>query len=587
MAQLHGPSKILAAKVVYCGPGGAGKTTNLRRLYEGLPPTRRGEVTWSAIAGDRTASFECVPPGVEPVAGWTTRLQLCAVQGTPSPTGQSLMLTGADALVFVADSRWECMWDNAQALETLRHTLQRQKRDLAEVPLLFQWNKRDLPTSSSPAELDRVLNPGGRPWVEASASTGAGVLETLREVAFLVLERYGGVARRPEAVIVPADSGEGNVLSGGIGEPVPIYMLDSSEEDTEPHPEVQRVALELTGGDKPWREQVLAQAASEVRHDEEQDDDGTLVLREDDDDPGESTAVLVEDEIEATLFESSGTDLAMPAAPPVVPRAPSRAVPHEVRGRSQVLGGCQLLASLDETVGTLYGARDPRHRNLVLVHAVGGLARLDSSMRDVLVAAGKLRSVHLVALKAFGAERGKLFLVYEWLKGNPLGDRQLEPSRAAIAVWGAALGVRAVHRVGRVHGAIHPGSLVVDADEGTGHLLDLGLAQVLELAAAQGAGALPRLPRAFRAPECARGAAGADPRVDVYALGATLYSALTGRAPAGGRPAPPSTIAPDLPPWLESICLRCLCEDPRDRYPSAEELAADLDGYLQGPPTAV
>jgi signal recognition particle receptor subunit beta len=181
-------------KVVYWGPQGAGKTTNLRVLERRTPPAKRSELT-SIQAHDRGCSFELLALDLGRHGGAPTRLELLSVPGCPACAAtRGLVLERTDGVVFVADGDPLRVAATKQSALDLVSTLRAQGRDPDQVPIVIQLNKRELPRASSVEALLAALRPlGRRPLVQSVATLGEGVLPTLREATQGVL---AAVARR-------------------------------------------------------------------------------------------------------------------------------------------------------------------------------------------------------------------------------------------------------------------------------------------------------------------------------------------------------------------------------------------------------
>ena len=172
------------AKVVYYGPGLCGKTTNLQYIYDHTGNDSRGEMVSLATETDRTLFFDLLPIDVGKIAGFTTRIQLYTVPGQVFyNTTRKLVLKGVDGVVFVADSQRPMLNANVESFENLEENLAEMGLDLETIPVVLQYNKRDLPNILSVEELDESLNKGGWPAVEASALNGDGVFETLKTIS--------------------------------------------------------------------------------------------------------------------------------------------------------------------------------------------------------------------------------------------------------------------------------------------------------------------------------------------------------------------------------------------------------------------
>ena len=185
-------AREITCKLVYCGPGRCGKTTNLQYVHGRVPSNRRGEMVSLATHGDRTLFFDFLPLDLGTISGFATRMQLYTVPGQVYYAAtRRLVLQGADGVVFVADSQARRFDENLESLQDLQDNLLDQGIDVRGFPLVFQYNKQDLPTELilPPAALDDALNFRGVPSFPADALRGSGVFETLRSLSARVLER--------------------------------------------------------------------------------------------------------------------------------------------------------------------------------------------------------------------------------------------------------------------------------------------------------------------------------------------------------------------------------------------------------------
>lgn len=174
----------MAAKIVYYGPGLCGKTTNLQHIYQKTSPKSRGEMVSLETETDRTLFFDLLPLDVGNIAGFKTRFQLYTVPGQVFYNStRKLVLRGVDGVVFVADSQVPMMDANIESLNNLKSNLQELGLIMEEVPLVLQYNKRDLKSIATVDEMNRALNARGLPFFEASAMQGAGVFETLKGIS--------------------------------------------------------------------------------------------------------------------------------------------------------------------------------------------------------------------------------------------------------------------------------------------------------------------------------------------------------------------------------------------------------------------
>jgi mutual gliding-motility protein MglA len=182
------PAREINCKLVYYGPGLGGKTANLQWIYEHTGTNQKGKMVSLATETDRTLFFDFLPLDLGTVRGFRTRFHLYTVPGQVFyEASRRLILKGADGVVFVADSQEERLDANLETLDNLREHLKDHNLDFATIPYVLQLNKRDLPNILSVEALKKELNVKGEPALEAVAITGAGVFDTLKEVAKLVL----------------------------------------------------------------------------------------------------------------------------------------------------------------------------------------------------------------------------------------------------------------------------------------------------------------------------------------------------------------------------------------------------------------
>jgi signal recognition particle receptor subunit beta len=193
MALINHRAREVHFKIVYYGPGLCGKTTNLKRLHDRLPPERRGRLISIATDHERTLFFDFLPIDLGQVNGFTTRFHLYTVPGQVHyRLSRRAVLQGLDGIVFVADShpaREEANHESLADLGAHLRTLGLSPEQLRRLPWVFQYNKRDLPMAIPAERLRAALNPGGAPEFESVASEGKGVAETLRAICKAVLAR--------------------------------------------------------------------------------------------------------------------------------------------------------------------------------------------------------------------------------------------------------------------------------------------------------------------------------------------------------------------------------------------------------------
>ncbi|MCS6915823.1 MAG: hypothetical protein NZ890_21685, partial [Myxococcota bacterium] len=192
----------VSLKVVYYGPGQAGKATSLTYLHGALRADVRGQLVSVVTGGDRTLFFDFFPPPTPRLQANALRLQLYTTPGqVHNPSTHRGLLEGVDAIVFVADSRQERVRDNLEAMERLRQGLAEVGLSLAHLPHVFAWNKRDQTHVLPVEELHRLLNQHQAPAFETVAIAGHGLFDVLKAVTGLLVtelsRRRGRVASTP------------------------------------------------------------------------------------------------------------------------------------------------------------------------------------------------------------------------------------------------------------------------------------------------------------------------------------------------------------------------------------------------------
>ena len=190
MSLVNYSTREITSKIVYYGPGRSGKTTNLQYIYGQVPEDRRGRMVSLATETDRTLFFDFLPLDLGTISGFQTRFQLYTVPGQVYyDATRKLVLQGADGVVFVADSQRAQADENVDSFRNLQVNLLEQGVDPRQIPIVLQYNKRDLPEVMSVEELDDLLNYRDLPRYEARALAGAGVFDTLRGISEQVLRR--------------------------------------------------------------------------------------------------------------------------------------------------------------------------------------------------------------------------------------------------------------------------------------------------------------------------------------------------------------------------------------------------------------
>jgi signal recognition particle receptor subunit beta len=223
MALFNHATKELTAKIVYYGPGLCGKTSNLKILHQRLE-RGAGKLLSLSTAQDRTIYFDLLPIELGNIKGYTVRFQVCTVPGQVFYNEtRKIVLRGVDGLVFVVDSQWSMLSHNLECFQNLKENLHEEKISFETLPVVIQYNKRDLPSALSIEALQDSLGFHSYPYVETVASEGSGVIETFKLVSKLTfvdllrrLQRgWQPPAEEPHADLIESPAGE-------IGESVPV-----------------------------------------------------------------------------------------------------------------------------------------------------------------------------------------------------------------------------------------------------------------------------------------------------------------------------------------------------------------------------
>jgi signal recognition particle receptor subunit beta len=201
MALINQASKEIQVKIVYYGPALCGKTTNLIKVHENVQITGEKSklVSLANQSSDRTLFFDFLPIEAMSIKGYRTKFQLYTVPGQVIyNTTRQLVLRGVDGIVFVADSQYDKMSENVDSFTNLEENLKALKMNLADIPYVLQYNKRDLPNVAPVEYLEFLLNNREVqvPSFEASASKCEGVFETLNMITRLLLHKLLAESQR-------------------------------------------------------------------------------------------------------------------------------------------------------------------------------------------------------------------------------------------------------------------------------------------------------------------------------------------------------------------------------------------------------
>ena len=238
MAVFNYAKKEIDAKIVYYGPAISGKTTNLQFIHGHMKPNQRGKMVSLATNEDRTLFFDFLPIELESVRGFKTRFHLYTVPGQVYyGATRRAVLTGADGVVFVADSHADRMEDNLTSFKDLEDNLRYYGKKIETIPLIIQYNKRDLPNVLPVEELNQKINRMNWPNFEGVAVLGKGVFESLTMTCRLVLEAIeSGVESRRTV------SGPEKGTSSPHAAPRGMRLEKSAEQLESPPPRVEAMA---------------------------------------------------------------------------------------------------------------------------------------------------------------------------------------------------------------------------------------------------------------------------------------------------------------------------------------------------------
>ena len=201
MAIVNHETKEVQFKIVYCGTPVGGKTTNLQCIHAQLEAERRGDLVSLSTAADRTLYFDFLPINAVMIQDFKTRFQLYTVPGQVVYNAtRQLVLRGVDGLVFVADSQNDRMEENIECFNTMKENLEQNRTSLEEIPLVLQYNKRDLEDVAPINYMDFTLNNGPDKFetFEAVATEGENVFNTLNAISQLVLQRFHRIVEESE-----------------------------------------------------------------------------------------------------------------------------------------------------------------------------------------------------------------------------------------------------------------------------------------------------------------------------------------------------------------------------------------------------
>nr|WP_320132157.1 GTPase domain-containing protein [uncultured Holophaga sp.] len=188
MTFINYASREINCKIVYYGPGLCGKTTNIQWIFDQANPEKKGKLVSLATETDRTLFFDFLPLDMGTVKGFKVRFHLYTVPGQVFyDASRKLILRGCDGVIFVADSQAARMEANIESIANLATNLKENGFDIRTIPYVLQLNKRDMPTAVPVQEMENLLRFRSEPMIEAVASKGTGVIDTLKATARQIL----------------------------------------------------------------------------------------------------------------------------------------------------------------------------------------------------------------------------------------------------------------------------------------------------------------------------------------------------------------------------------------------------------------
>jgi signal recognition particle receptor subunit beta len=254
MAKVSREASEVNARILYWGIEGAGKTTNLQAAYEKLRADHRHEMKEVPTRLDPTLSYESLPITLGDIAGVRTQIELIAVPGRSdaAPTRKQL-LDQVDGVVLVVDSRGDQMEANAKSFQELRNSLAAYGRNLSDVPMVVQYNKRDVGDPYALEKLHRELNLGSTPVFEAVATEGTGVLQTLSTISKRVIRALREQEVEVGATPTPAAAAP---ASSPAPQPAAATRMEEAILAEPDHPEIEEIETASLDAqstlDAPW-----------------------------------------------------------------------------------------------------------------------------------------------------------------------------------------------------------------------------------------------------------------------------------------------------------------------------------------------
>lgn len=220
MAFVNYNNKEITVKIVYYGPALSGKTTCLRYIYSCKEFEKKGKLITLDTDGDRTLFFDFLPIEIGKLGDYTIKIQLYTVPGQVAyDTTRKLVLQGADGVVFVVDSQAIMQEKNIESFNNLKANLESNNLSISEIPIIFQYNKRDLKNILSHDVLNRDLNPDNRSFFPTIATSGENILEglhTIMKMVIIYLKNRLSIFQKDKTVMFHQDEITDSLLKEGI-----------------------------------------------------------------------------------------------------------------------------------------------------------------------------------------------------------------------------------------------------------------------------------------------------------------------------------------------------------------------------------
>ena len=198
MATINYAVREISVKIVYYGTGLCGKTTNLQVIHRKIPNEHRSDMVSLATETDRTLFFDFLPLDLGKIKGFATKFQLYTVPGQVYYNAtRKLVLRGVDGVVFVVDSAPDKLQENIESFKNLEENLAEYGYQRESIPIILQYNKRDLPNAMPVDKLNALINKYGLPWNECIAVQGKGIFESLKIIGKLVIDNLNKKYSRP------------------------------------------------------------------------------------------------------------------------------------------------------------------------------------------------------------------------------------------------------------------------------------------------------------------------------------------------------------------------------------------------------